>query len=221
MNRPFRILVHSQKNMTRLEKMHVFKGAEFDYIKSRPQDEWLTAEYLSKYDLIVMDLDEIVSLPELIAKLVVMSKSRPFLVVDSETAQEKGNAVRTGHESSLRTKLILWKRQRQEVAEQKEPLEIVVQTAATLSHGINNPLMVITALVEILHKEESSLSGEVRDKIGQIGRAAERIRKVTESLTDIESLKYRDTPAGQMIDLESILERSSERLSILSHHENK
>lgn len=102
-------------------------------------------------------------------------------------------------------KLILRMRQPQRPRGDQSASIIVAQTAATLSHEINNPLMAITGLVEILQKERQKLPGDVVEKIEQIGSAAERIRKVTEKLIEADTLHYRETPSGRIIDLDSLL----------------
>ncbi len=102
-------------------------------------------------------------------------------------------------------KLVLRMRQPQETPDDPGVSLIVAQTAATLSHEINNPLMAITGLVEILLKERQKLPGDTVAKIELIGSAAERIRKVTEKLIEVDTLQYRETPSGRIIDLDMLL----------------
>lgn len=80
---------------------------------------------------------------------------------------------------------------------------IVSAVAATLRHRINNPLMAISANVEMMLKNREVLDKDIIDKIEQIGLCAERIKDVTEQLTNLESIRFQDTAAGRMIDLES------------------
>jgi len=121
----------------------------------------------------------------------------------AEIPFDENNAGEENHRG--KQKLVLRMRQPQKPRGDQSASIIVAQTAATLSHEINNPLMAITGLVEILRKERQKLPGDVVEKIEQIGSAAERIRKVTEKLIEADTLHYRETPSGRIIDLDSLL----------------
>ena len=92
-------------------------------------------------------------------------------------------------------------------------LKIVAQTAATLSHEINNPLMTITGIVERLLAMDAGLTSETREKVRQVGEAAARIRNVTERLMEIDALYFRHTAAGLMIDLERLFQAANSDLA--------
>ncbi len=83
----------------------------------------------------------------------------------------------------------------------RNELRIVSQTAATLSHEINNPLMTISANAEMVLSKESDLGHDVKEKVRIIASMADRIRKVTHCLMDLEHLEYRNTANGPMINL--------------------
>ncbi len=98
-----------------------------------------------------------------------------------------------------------------------ESLKLVAQTAATLSHEINNPLMAISGIVERLLQSESEMSPGILEKVRQIGVAAARIRSVTEQLMEIDALYLRHTAAGLMIDLDRLLRPLSTDLTSVEH----
>ncbi len=79
---------------------------------------------------------------------------------------------------------------------------IVSAVTATLKHQINNPLMAISANVEMILKNNSNLGRDLIGKIEQIGLCTEKIKEITERLTNLEQINIIDTAAGRMIDLE-------------------
>jgi len=100
-----------------------------------------------------------------------------------------------GHKSlSIRRRFV-------EVSGQTE-LDTVISTAATLSHEINNPLMSIAANAEILLSRYNFLADDIVSKIRAIAGAASRIQKVVDELSNLESLRYRNTASGRMIDID-------------------
>jgi hypothetical protein len=94
----------------------------------------------------------------------------------------------------------------------RRDLRIVAETAATLNHEINNSLMAITANVEILLRENKRLPGDFAEKVRLIGTAANWIKNSVERLTCLDTLRYRETPAGRMISIEDSLEPGSAKL---------
>ena len=116
---------------------------------------------------------------------------------------------------SLIKKLVLRRRQFESAIDHREKLNIVSETAATLSHEINNPLMAITANIEMLLRKKRQLDPDISEKISAIKHAAERIRKVTHKLTDLDALKFRQTAAGRMIEIDESIDRK------VLHHTEK
>jgi signal transduction histidine kinase len=106
---------------------------------------------------------------------------------------------------ALGRKLVLRKKGEEILSQDQISLNAVINTAATLSHEINNPLMAITGAVEIILKNKDELASDILEKIEQIGISAERIRQVLEKLIDADALYYRDAPGGKVINLDRIL----------------
>jgi signal transduction histidine kinase len=98
-------------------------------------------------------------------------------------------------------RLILRRNRSEAKSRRRNEADIVSETAATLSHEINNPLMAITANVEVLLRRRNGLRDDVLDKIRLIGKAAERIRTITHGLIGLDSVRFRNTAAGRMIDV--------------------
>jgi len=96
------------------------------------------------------------------------------------------------------------KRKHEAVFAPEEKIKTITETAATLMHEINNPLMAITANTEILLENYSHLPDDFLEKVRTISSAAARIRKVTDILVDLDMLNYRETAAGRIISLENI-----------------
>lgn len=105
-------------------------------------------------------------------------------------------------------KLILRRNQAESIVDYRDKLNIVTETAATLSHEINSPLLAITANVEMLLSRKDYMSPDMVEKAEAIAQAAERIRKVTQRLTDLDTLRFRETAAGRMIDFEISVNRA-------------
>jgi len=97
---------------------------------------------------------------------------------------------------------ILQFKRKAEKLEDPDLIETIITTAATLGHEINNPLMSISANIEILLARFDYLPDEVIDKLNTVSNAALRIQEVLINLTELEMLKYRQTPSGRMIDFE-------------------
>jgi len=107
-----------------------------------------------------------------------------------------------GKPAHLFKKLVLRRTKGETAFNHRERLNLVSDTAATLSHEINNPLMAITANIEMLLRKRRELDQGTIEKIEAIKHAADRIKKVTRRLTELESLKYRRTAAGRMLEIE-------------------
>jgi len=128
----------------------------------------------------------------------------PMMLISGRFPEGERSARMISPEESERRRLTL--RRPGEISRRRDDdrLKIVSDTAATLSHEINNPLMAITANVEMLLKSKGRLDREIVSKLQTIGSAANRIRRVTERLADLDHLRFRETSAGRMIDLEAI-----------------
>lgn len=85
----------------------------------------------------------------------------------------------------------------------------VLETAATINHEINNPLMAVMGNVELLlRKKEGELAPDAREKLEKIHDAANRIRQVTQDLMRITSARSTPYPGGtSMIDLDGSAKR--------------
>jgi signal transduction histidine kinase len=117
-----------------------------------------------------------------------------------EKQRKPAITISGGRMGTKKNRLIL-RRSRHEDRQDSDRIKIIAETAATLGHEINNPLMVITASIESILKSHSALPDDIIDKIRAIAYSAERIKNVTEKLTNAENLTYRETACGRMIDL--------------------
>jgi signal transduction histidine kinase len=124
------------------------------------------------------------------------------IVTDLPTEKQWRSENAAVKKSERRNRIILRRGKSFEKALDGDKLDIVIDTAATLSHEINNPLMAITGQVEMLLKNQNRLDEDVFMKIKLIGQAARRIRHVTGKLTRLDSLRFRETASGRMINFE-------------------
>ena len=84
-----------------------------------------------------------------------------------------------------------------------ERLEAVRETAVTVNHEVNNPLMSILGTAQILLLSGVDLSDDTREKLQRIERDVKRIAEVTKRLQTLDELKREDYIADgpKMIDL--------------------
>jgi len=84
-----------------------------------------------------------------------------------------------------------------------ERLEAVRQTAITVNHEVNNPLMTILATTQVLLLYQENLDGRTRERLKVIEREVKRIAEVTRRLQTLDALKTDDYVADgpKMIDL--------------------
>jgi len=84
-----------------------------------------------------------------------------------------------------------------------ERLEAVRQTAITVNHEINNPLMTILATAQVLLRYGKKLDTRMRERLGTIVEEVKRIAVVTQRLQTLDELKTDEyIPNGpKMIDL--------------------
>jgi signal transduction histidine kinase len=166
------------------------------------------------YSLIIVDSDNDIS-PADLRRLMGLAKQKSIPVVF-------GNLQDDPPETSLKEdvagilagkSITLHRKGSEPVAVEKENIQVVNETAATLSHEINNPLMTITANIEVLLNGSNPLPNDVRKKMRLIGRAAYRIKAAIEKLTHLDSLSYKSTIAGRMINLRDSTDRQSPRIS--------
>lgn len=166
------------------------------------------------YSLIIVDSDNNISADDL-RRLIDLAKQKSIPVVFS-------NLLDNPPERSLKEpvagipagkSITLHKKSSEPVPAEKENIQVVNETAATLCHEINNPLMTITANIEVLLNGSNPLPDDVRKKVRLIGRAAYRIKAATEKLTRLDSLSYKNTIAGRMINLRDTAGSQLRRLS--------
>jgi signal transduction histidine kinase len=81
--------------------------------------------------------------------------------------------------------------------------EAVVETGATLSHEINNPLMAVLGNVQLLLRKTPALDADTIAKLTKVQDAAERIRNVTHAIVRIKKATTTPYPGGgKMIDID-------------------
>ena len=152
--------------------------------------------------LIIIDSGSDLS-PDDLRELIGLAKQKSIPVVfnnlrdDKSSKPQQDSTIRIPAEKSL----TLHRKWSESVPAEKENIQLVTETAATLCHEINNPLMTITANIEVLLNGNNHLPDDVRKKVRLIGRAAYRIKAATEKLTRLDSLNYKNTIAGRMINL--------------------
>ncbi len=84
----------------------------------------------------------------------------------------------------------------------KERLGAIMETAATVSHEINNPLTAVLGNVQLMLLKSEGLSDDVIKKLKVIEESALRIKDVTQKLMNITRDKVTDYTQGvKMIDL--------------------
>ena len=93
-----------------------------------------------------------------------------------------------------------------------ERLEAVRETAITVNHEINNPLMTILATAQVLLLSQDDLNERTRERLKVIEREVKRIAEVTRRLQTLDELKTDDYIAEgpKMIDLGMDGSRDSE-----------
>jgi K+-sensing histidine kinase KdpD len=84
----------------------------------------------------------------------------------------------------------------------KERLDAIIQTAATVSHEINNPLTAILGNIQLLLLKNENLNEELVKKLKIIEESSLRIKEVTQKLMNITQDKITDYVNGvKMIDI--------------------
>ena len=201
MNRTGRVLLFSRKDIGLIEKWRsAKKDRDTDYIYASSPDAIYSLMAEHRFDLLIFDVDESPSQAELLDIVRHASRSGLPVIVTHLQTEIPPHLLKTAETDGwLHRKLVLQKKRPEMTSEYKERLDIVSRTAATLSHEINNPLLAITANVEMLLKNGTALDDDMLGKIRVIEMAADRIRKVTERLIDIDSISFRNTAAGKMI----------------------
>lgn len=87
-----------------------------------------------------------------------------------------------------------------------ERLAAVVETAVTVNHEINNPLLVITSSVESLQRALFESDSSVREKLERISEACRRIQRFTQQLTSVIAPVSKEyLPGMRMLDMEQSL----------------
>ena len=80
---------------------------------------------------------------------------------------------------------------------------MMLATAATLGHEINNPLTAVIGYLELLREQiGKGRSEQALASLGQVEEAAERIREVVERFMSVDGEKTREyLPGSRMLDL--------------------
>ncbi|NQT94880.1 MAG: hypothetical protein HQ572_00365 [Candidatus Omnitrophica bacterium] len=71
---------------------------------------------------------------------------------------------------------------------QKNRLAAVTETALSLSHEVNNPLMIMRGNLELLETDftqNSTITDAIKDKVIKLKNYCERIRKITDKLSHL------------------------------------
>jgi DNA-binding response OmpR family regulator len=91
-----------------------------------------------------------------------------------------------------------------------ERLAAVVETAVTVNHEINNPLLVITSSVDSLQRALYNSESGVREKLERISEACQRIERFTQQLASvIEPVSKEYLPGMNMLDIQQSVSSSS------------
>lgn len=198
------ILVYSKKSAEFFEQWHpAEKEGDADYVHCSDIDEIDGLMSRRRFSLVVIDFDDALFTGELL-DVVEKATGRESLVVLTKLQSQPGDISRKNSVTELlhKGKLVLRRKHSGSALKHRDKVNIISETAATLSHEINNPLMAITANVEMLLKNGSNLNEDAVTRIKLIGKAADRIRKVTDILIGLNTLSYHDTAAGRMINLQ-------------------
>jgi len=147
----------------------------------------------SDCDLFLSDLQELIDLAKQKRIPLVFGNPRDDSVYELQKLQSE-----TDIRLSTGKSIMLRRQQPETVPVETDEIQFVTETAATLCHEINNPLMTITANIEIMLNGKYKLSDDIRKKVRLIGHAAGRIKAATEKLTYLDSLNYQNTIAGRM-----------------------
>ena len=103
------------------------------------------------------------------------------------------------------------RRQLESERNKSERLSAVVETAVTVNHEINNPLLVITSSVEALQRLLFDADSGVRDKLERISEACRRIQRFTQQLGSvIEPVTKEYLPGLKMLDIQQSVSVHSE-----------
>jgi CheY-like chemotaxis protein len=84
-----------------------------------------------------------------------------------------------------------------------EKISAVVKTIRTLNHEINNPLMTVLGNAQLLRTPKYELSKPAGEKVRMIEESALRIQEITKELANVVRLQWRQTPNGDIIDIEN------------------
>lgn len=204
MNSPYKILVYSQKNLDYFKRWSLLNNAHnLDCCYVYNLEDLYSSLVEEEYDLLIADFDDSYSYSALLDIITQVGNKRlPMVVTNLQTEVQRKEKDIAEIGFPFRKKLVLRKTQSTPSRSDRDKLHVISQTAATLGHEINNPLMTIAANVEMILKNYGFLQDNLIKRIRLIGKAADRIREATEKLAGLESLNYRDTAAGKMIDLE-------------------
>lgn len=95
-----------------------------------------------------------------------------------------------------------WAEPSRQEAEVSIRTKAVQETAATINHEINNPLMAVIGNVELLLRRDALTDPDAREKLNRVHEAATRIHQVTQNLMRISNPRSVPYPGGSsMIDL--------------------
>jgi PAS domain S-box-containing protein len=78
----------------------------------------------------------------------------------------------------------------------------IFRTIATVNHEINNPLFGLMATMQLLHHELGVISDSIEKKLDRMGECCERIKQITDNLSQVIRPAQRTYAAGEgMLDL--------------------
>lgn len=206
-----KILIFSNADPEVIDRQFMNGGEEtneYDFACSLP--ELLSHLKQNSHDLTIIDSSESSDseiLLEAIAAVVEMGQ--PIMIKDLQTCDSAKLRQEIFANNNTNGADVPQKMPTGTILNTDEKRRLISEVVATLNHEINNPLLAISVYSEMLLKNMGHLDKDSSDKLKLIARSAERIKFVTERLNDLDLVKYRETPAGRMIDLDFHDEKSA------------
>jgi len=200
-----KILVFTEMDIDDINRCPSFRNNDKVIIKFTPKpQEFYDCLDTGNYSLILIDSENRLS-PDNLLNLIHQSIKKRIPIVISNLQTEICDEIIKNNDDgkSSRKSLTLYRKWPEPEPTEKKNLQLITETTATLCHEINNPLMTISANIEVLLDKNTHLSDDVIRKIRLIDHAAERIKDATDKLIQLDSIYYKETIAGRMINLDN------------------